>query len=190
MPQSEIESRIKTAEEAAKTRAAEGKKTVEELSPHIGEVEYNVSNLNYELARRKAESMLFTPEELEARKKMLTDLESYNAPKVKAEKEAAEAAKQAELERLRKEAQQKETDRIQQSVKARQAEIDAAEAAKAKEWDESLTTRAKDYSQMTPEEQAEFAGKWSKRPKDKESLKTILQRAEEMLKGPAVPPTP
>ena len=75
-------------------------------------------------------------------------------------------------------------------IKARQAEIDAENAKKAKEWDESLTTRAKNYSQMTPEEQAEFAGQWSKRPKDRESLKTILQRAEEMLKGPSVPPAP
>jgi len=197
MPQKLIRRRIKAAEEAAKTRGSEGKKTVEELSPHIDEVENNVSNLNYELARRKAESVLFTPEELEARKKILTDLESYNAPKVKVEKEAAEAAEaarraefEAEILRIRKDKEQRETDRIQQSVKARQAEIDAENARKAKEWDESLTTRAKNYSQMTPEEQAEFAGQWSKRPKDRESLKTILQRAEEMLKGPSVPPAP
>jgi hypothetical protein len=197
MPQKLIRRKIKAAEEAAQTRAAQGKKTVEELSPHLTEVENNVSNLNYELARRKAESMLFTPEELEARKKMLADLESYNAPKVKVEKEAAEAAEaarraefEAEIVRIRKDKEQRETERIQQSVKARQAEIDAENARKAKEWDESLTRRAENYSQMTPEEQAEFTGRWSKRPKDRESLKTILQRAEEMLKGPSVPPAP
>jgi hypothetical protein len=69
---------------------------------------------------------------------------------------------------------------------------DAETAARNKSWDDSLSNRAKEYSQMTPEEQAAFSSKWTKgnTPRDKEDLKTILQRAEELLKNPPTPPAP
>ena len=53
-----------------------------------------------------------------------------------------------------------------------------------------MTRRAVEYSQMTPEEQTAYVRKYFARPREKESLKTMLQRAEEMLKGPSVPPAP
>jgi hypothetical protein len=192
MSKGEIESTIKAAEKQARRARKQGKQTVEELTPHIGDVENSVSNLNYELARRKAESMLFSPEELEANKKLMTDLQSYNAPKIKAEQEAAEIAKQAELERLKQEAQNKTVADTEAYMSRHRAKVDAETAAKNKAWDESLSARAKDYSQMTPEEQAAFTSKWTKgnRPKDKEDLKTILQRADELLKNPPAPPAP
>jgi hypothetical protein len=190
MPEAEISSTISAAEKAAASRASEGSKTVEELSPYYDEVKQKVSDLNYELARRKAESTLFSPEELTARQKLMMDLQSYNAPKIQAEKEAAEIAKQAELDRITKEAQNKKVADTEAYMSRRAAERDAETAAKNKTYDDSLSARAKDYSQMTPEEQTAFSRNWTKsnRPRDREDLKTILQRADELLKTPPVPP--
>ena len=189
MSKEEIADTIKSAEKQARRAQKQGKQTVDELSPHIGDVENSVSNLNYELARRKAESMLFSPEELSARQKIITDLESYNAPKVQAEKETAEIAKQAESDRIRKEAQNKTVADTEAYMSRQKAKVDAETAARNKAWDDSLSNRAKEYSQMTPEEQAAFSSKWTKgnTPRDVEDLKTILQRAEELLKNPPTP---
>lgn len=189
MPQPEISSTIAAAEKAAATRASQGSKTVEELSPYYDEVKQKVSDLNYELARRKAESMLFSPEELSARQKLMTDLQSYNAPKVQAEQEAAEIAKQTELDRITKEAQNKKVTDTEAYMSRQKAKVDAETAARNQSWEDALSARAKDYSQMSPEEQAAFSSKWTRgnRPRDKEDLKTILQRAEELLKNPPTP---
>jgi hypothetical protein len=120
----------------------------------------------------------------------MMDLQSYNAPKIQAEKEAAEIAKQAELDRITKEAQNKKVADTEAYMSRRAAERDAETAAKNKTYDDSLSARAKDYSQMTPEEQTAFSRNWTKsnRPRDREDLKTILQRADELLKTPPVPP--
>jgi hypothetical protein len=189
MPEAEISSTISAAEKAAASRASEGSKTVEELSPYYDEVKQKVSDLNYELARRKAESTLFSPEELTARQKLMMDLQSYNAPKIQAEKEAAEIAKQSELDRITKEAQNKKVADTEVYMSRQKAKVDAETAARNQSWEDALSARAKDYSQMSPEEQAAFSSKWTRgnRPRDKEDLKTILQRAEELLKNPPTP---
>lgn len=192
MSKEEIADTIKSAEKQARRAQKQGKQTVDELSPHIGDVENSVSNLNYELARRKAESMIFSPEELLARQKLMTDLQSYNAPKVQAEKETAEIAKQAELDRITKESQNKKVADTEAYMSRYNSQRDAETAARNKAWDDSLSNRAKEYSQMTPGEQAAFSSKWTKgnTPRDVEDLKTILQRAEELLKNPPTPPAP
>ena len=48
MSKEEIADTIKIAEKEARRAQKQGKQTVDELSPHIGDVENSVSNLNYE----------------------------------------------------------------------------------------------------------------------------------------------
>jgi hypothetical protein len=95
MTKRDIKDTIAAAEKQVKIQQKEGAKAVAELTPKLSEVDYHIDDLRYEMTRRKAEGALYTPEELEAQRKTLADLQAYNKGRQRFEAAAAKAEQAA-----------------------------------------------------------------------------------------------
>lgn len=77
MPETDISKTIRRAEKQAKQTKSAGEEALKQIAPQSADVANELKKLVYELNRRKAQGEMFTPEEIEAYKKMIGDLTSY-----------------------------------------------------------------------------------------------------------------